>query len=128
MKTKTNPNGHHPVAVWVRFGFQLDSLEKNDPPRAENRVYSGCLMAHFPKFHLILSNKMKYTRCIMFNTSGFCSLTTVPPPSPSPSPHIVKFNVFSFIMKINATRSSLNQLSHPMSNSSVYIYLQNERK
>ena len=23
-----NPNGHHPVAVWVRFGFQLGSLEK----------------------------------------------------------------------------------------------------
>ena len=28
LKTKTNPNGHHSVAVWVRFGFQLDSLEK----------------------------------------------------------------------------------------------------
>ena len=28
LKTKTNPNGHHFVAVWVRFGFQLDSLEK----------------------------------------------------------------------------------------------------
>ena len=28
LKTKTNPNGHHPVAVWVRFGFQLGSLEK----------------------------------------------------------------------------------------------------
>ena len=38
LKTKTNPNGHHPVAVWVRFGFQLDSLEKSDPPNAENRV------------------------------------------------------------------------------------------
>ena len=24
-----NPNGHHSVAVWVRFGFQLDSLEKH---------------------------------------------------------------------------------------------------
>ena len=36
--TKTNPNGYHPVAVWVRFGFQLDSLEKSDPPSAENRV------------------------------------------------------------------------------------------
>ena len=28
LKTKTNPNGHHSVAVWVRFGFQLNSLEK----------------------------------------------------------------------------------------------------
>ena len=24
LNTKTNPNGHHPVAVWVRFGVQLD--------------------------------------------------------------------------------------------------------
>ena len=23
LKTKTNPNGHKEVAVWVRFGFQL---------------------------------------------------------------------------------------------------------
>ena len=30
LKTKTNPNGRHSVAVWVRFGFQLDSLEKSD--------------------------------------------------------------------------------------------------
>ena len=29
LKTKTNPNGQHSVAVWVHFGFQLDSLEKN---------------------------------------------------------------------------------------------------
>ena len=44
LKTKTNPNGHHSVAVWVRFGFRLDSLEKKiDPPSAENRVYRGCL-------------------------------------------------------------------------------------
>ena len=28
LKTKTNPHGHHFVAVWVRFGFQLDLLEK----------------------------------------------------------------------------------------------------
>ena len=28
LKTKTNPNGHHSMAVWVRFGFQLDLLEK----------------------------------------------------------------------------------------------------
>ena len=28
LNTKTNPNGHHSVAVWVRFGVQLDSLEK----------------------------------------------------------------------------------------------------
>ena len=28
LKTKMNPNGQHPVAVWVRFGFQLGSLEK----------------------------------------------------------------------------------------------------
>ena len=24
LNTKTNPNGHHSVAVWVRFGVQLD--------------------------------------------------------------------------------------------------------
>ena len=28
LNTKTNPNGHHFVAVWVRFGVQLGSLEK----------------------------------------------------------------------------------------------------
>ena len=28
LNTKTDPNGHHNVAVWIRFGFQLDSLEK----------------------------------------------------------------------------------------------------
>ena len=38
LKTKTNPNGHHSVAVWVRFGFQLDSLEKNDPLNKKNFV------------------------------------------------------------------------------------------
>ena len=41
LKTKTNPNGHHYVAVWVRFGFQLDSLKKSDPANAENRVSKG---------------------------------------------------------------------------------------
>ena len=41
LKTKTNPNGHHSVAVWVRFGFQLGSLEKSDPPNKENCVLSG---------------------------------------------------------------------------------------
>ena len=45
LKTKTNPNGHHPVAVWVRFGFQLDSLEKSDPLNADNCV--GVLMISF---------------------------------------------------------------------------------
>ena len=38
LKTDTNPNVHHSVAVWVRFGFQLDSLEKSDPLNARNRV------------------------------------------------------------------------------------------
>ena len=28
LNTKINPNGQQPLAVWVRFGFQLDSLEK----------------------------------------------------------------------------------------------------
>ena len=27
LKTITNPNGHHSLAVWVRFGVQLGSLE-----------------------------------------------------------------------------------------------------
>ena len=30
LNTKTNPNGHICVAAWVRFGVQLDSIEKND--------------------------------------------------------------------------------------------------
>ena len=29
LKTKTNPNGPNSVAVWVRFRFHLDSLEKH---------------------------------------------------------------------------------------------------
>ena len=29
LNTKTNPNSHHFVAVWVRVCVQLDSLEKN---------------------------------------------------------------------------------------------------
>ena len=28
LKTKTDAKDHHSVAVWVRFGFKLDSLEK----------------------------------------------------------------------------------------------------
>ena len=28
LNNKTNPNGHHYVAVWVRFVVQLGSLEK----------------------------------------------------------------------------------------------------
>ena len=28
VENQMNPNGHHSFAVWVRFGFQLDSLEK----------------------------------------------------------------------------------------------------
>ena len=39
LNTKMNPNGHHPVAVWVRFGFQLGSLEKSVPACVENRVH-----------------------------------------------------------------------------------------
>ena len=38
LKAKANPSGHHSEAVWVRFAFQLDSLEKSDPPSAENLV------------------------------------------------------------------------------------------
>ena len=36
--TKSNPNGLHSVAFWVRFGVQLDSVEKSDPAIAENCV------------------------------------------------------------------------------------------
>ena len=51
LKTKTNPNGHHPVAVWVRFGFQLGSHEKKcsglrgEPCRLES-VKSICPISH----------------------------------------------------------------------------------
>ena len=38
LKTKTNPKSHHFVAVWVRFGFQLDSLEKSVPACMGKRV------------------------------------------------------------------------------------------
>ena len=41
LKTKTNPNGHHFLAVWVRFGFQLGSLEKSVPACVENCVVNG---------------------------------------------------------------------------------------
>ena len=40
LNTKTNPNGHHSVAVWVRFGVQLDysCRLKSVSPDGENRV------------------------------------------------------------------------------------------
>ena len=39
LNTKTNPNGHHPVAVWVRVGVQLDySCLKSVSSDGENRV------------------------------------------------------------------------------------------
>ena len=40
LNTKTNPNGHHPVAVWVRFGVQLDysCRLKSVSSDGENRV------------------------------------------------------------------------------------------
>ena len=40
LNTKTNPNGHHSVAVWVRFGVQLDysCRLKSVPSNGINRV------------------------------------------------------------------------------------------
>ena len=40
LNTKTNPNGHHSVAVWVRFGVQLDysCRLKSVPSDGKNRV------------------------------------------------------------------------------------------
>ena len=40
LNTKTNPNGHHSVAVWVRFGVQLDysCRLKSVPSNGGNRV------------------------------------------------------------------------------------------
>ena len=40
LNTKTNPNGHHSVAVWVRFGVQLDysCRLKSVSPNAEKVV------------------------------------------------------------------------------------------
>ena len=40
LNTKTNPNGHHSVAVWVRFGVHLDYScpLKSVPSNAINRV------------------------------------------------------------------------------------------
>ena len=29
VENQNEPNGQHSVPVWVRFGFQLDSLEKH---------------------------------------------------------------------------------------------------
>ena len=41
LNTKTNPNGHHSVAVWVRFGVQLDysCRLKSVPSDAEKIVH-----------------------------------------------------------------------------------------
>ena len=59
LKTKTNPNGHHPAAVWVRFGFQLDSLEKSDLVNVENFV--GVLTISF--VYVDSEQPLKVTNC-----------------------------------------------------------------
>ena len=76
LNTKTNPNGHHSVAVWVRFIVQLHYLRrlKSVPSDAENRVCNSmfflvqthkgfapnlCLSSMFQKQTYALWNKKK---------------------------------------------------------------------
>ena len=56
LKSQTDKNIVQSMIFWVRFGFQLDSLEKkSDPPTAENcvGVQLFLLMIYPPKGRLL---------------------------------------------------------------------------
>ena len=55
VETKTNTNGQHFVAVWVRFGFQLDLLRKTLDYSNGTYLYCKCqtnpYILHYSKIY-----------------------------------------------------------------------------
>ena len=70
LNTKTNPNGHHSVAVWVRFGVQLDysCRLKSVPSNGINRVQRSLVEflvsnSAFDRYGKRISNYVNNHRC-----------------------------------------------------------------